>query len=373
MMQSVFYIIPTAGIGGAEKRFIELCCYLWKNEPSFNFNLIISEQLFAAASSNKKLNEQLLFNQHKIKVYSISFNESVISFQQKLYSFVCEHTKSTDILHFVLSFPTYIFPLKHSNTVYSLTESSLDNVNIKGRLLYLLNVMRSKYADILDPVVHQKLCKYFFYKKKRILLTPGSFTDINLFKPTDDLKKENWFVFLGRFFFVKQVVELLKQIPAICEEIDAAGYSGYKFIFIGYGQQAQEMQDILRSEIYKDLPIEIKMSNEPEAILAKSKVFFSLQLHNNYPSKSLLEGLAAGNIALVTDVGTTRIIAKPEFSYYVPEHFSATDIATQLISILSLSEDSLQMKLRSARSFIENNFTIQASAKYYTGLYRKFQ
>jgi len=99
-------------------------------------------------------------------------------------------------------------------------------------------------------------------------------------------------------------------------------------------------------------------------------VFFSLQMRNNYPSKSLLEGIAAGNIPLVTDVGTTRLIARPEFSYYVPENFSADDIAGELLQILSLDETTLQEKMTAARTFISNNFTIQTSAAYYINLYK---
>ena len=370
-MRSVYYIIPTAGIGGAEKRFIELWCYLRQQQTAFDLNLIISEQLFEALKRNNKIYSLLQPHENKISTFRIDFNEPIIQFQKKLYRFVCEHTTSEDILHFILSFPTYIFPLKHSKTLYSLTESSLSIVNMKGRLLYLLNTLRSKYTDILDPVVYKQLSRYFFFKKNRIQLTPGSFTDTDIFKPADGYKKENWFVFLGRFFYVKQAIPLLKAVPEICEKLNASGFTGFKFIFLGYAQQEQEMHDILNTPAYKGLPIEIKMTNNPEEILTKSKVFFSLQLRNNYPSKSLLEGLAAGNIPLVTDVGTTRMIAAPEFSFYVPEHFSANDIAIQLISILSLNEDSLHSKMNAARNFVINNFTIKASATYYTELYRK--
>jgi len=372
-MRSVYYIIPTGAIGGAEKRFIELYCQLAKEGTEFDLHLVISQQLYTAIKNNSTIYDLVRPLESRLKIYGIDINQPTISFQKKLYRFVCAHTGKDDILHFILSFPTYIFPLKHPKTIYSLTESSLANVNIRGRILYLLNIFRSKYTDILDPVVYAKARKYFFYKKRRISMTPGSFTNTEVFKPADGFKKENWFVFLGRFFYVKQVTRLLRAIPGICKELDAAGHSGYKFIFLGYGQQEQEMHDIIEAEEFKDLPIEIKMTGTPEAVLAKSKVFFSVQLRNNYPSKSLLEGLAAGNIPLVTDVGTTRMIARPDFSFYVPEDFSANDIATQLISILSLNEDSLLHKMTSARNFVETNFTIKASVKYYTELYRKLQ
>lgn len=201
-------------------------------------------------------------------------------------------------------------------------------------------------------------------------MTPGSFVDTTIFKPSDNYQKENWFVFLGRFFYVKQVIQLLNVLPDVCRKLDAGGHT-YKFIFLGDGQLQPEMKKIILSPEFKGLPIEINWSNKPEEILAKSKVFFSLQMRNNYPSKSLLEGVAAGNIPLVTDVGTTRMIAKPAFSYYVPENFSANDIAGRLLDILALDETALQSKMKEAREFISNNFTIKTSAAYYTDLYKK--
>jgi len=371
-MRSVHYIIPTAAIGGAEKRFIELWAYLRENQQEFNVRLVISAQLYSAIQRNETLYNLLRPHEAHISRYNISFAEPIISFQKKLYRFVCEQAAEKDIVHFILSYPTYIFPVKHKNSVYSLTESSLGNVNIKGRILYLLNIFRAAQTDIIDPVVYRKVCRYFFYKKNRIHFTPGSFTNTDLFKPEPGYNKENWFVFLGRFFYVKQAVQLLLAVPEICSILESAGFTGFKFIFLGYGQQEKEMLDIVNSNSYKSLPVEIKMTHAPEKILAKSKVFFSLQLRNNYPSKSLLEGMASGNIPMVTDVGTTRMMAAPEFSYYVPEHFSAGDIAKQLNSILSMDEGLLQQKMAAARNFVELHYSIQESAAYYINLYRKF-
>jgi glycosyltransferase involved in cell wall biosynthesis len=370
--QDCYYIIPTQAIGGAEKRFIELCCYLRQNENRFNFHLIISEQLYTTLKANPEIYKLIQPMENNILRYDIDFNKPVLQFQKELYSFICSKTTTNDILHFILSFPAFCFPLKHKKTVYSLTESSLSNVNFKGRALYLLNILRAKYVDILDPAIHKKVSRYFFFKRKNILLTPGSFVDANVFKPVAGHQKENRFVFLGRFFFVKQVVELLHTLPEVCNRLNASGISDYKFIFLGYGQLEKQMLSILGHSGYRHLPIEISMSNKPEEILARSKVFFSVQLRNNYPSKSLMEAMAAGNIPLVTDVGDTRKLAAPEFSYYIPENFSATDIADRLISILSLDEATLLSKMNAARNFIVDQFKINVSANYYAGIYKRF-
>lgn len=372
-MPSVHYIIPTVNIGGAEKRFIEIWCQLQTMQQEFDLKLIISEQLYLVIQQQPVLYAKLKPYENRISVFTIDQTLPVTRFQKELYGFVKQHSRREDILHFIMYFPAYIVPLQHSKTIYSLTESSLDNVNIKGRMLYLLSALRSAYSDILDPVVYKKLRQYFFFKRNRIQHTPGSFTDTGFFKPVADYKKENHFVFLGRFFYVKQVIRLLESVPAVCKRLHAAGFHDFKFTFLGYGQQQEELMDILKKPGYKALPVNITYSSTPEKILASSKVFFSVQLRNNYPSKSLLEAMSAGNIPVVTDVGTTRQIAAPSFSYYVPEQFSADDIADQLISILSLNEEEQLVKMKAARNFVEEKFTIRTSLDYYTTLYRKLQ
>ena len=82
--------------------------------------------------------------------------------------------------------------------------------------------------------------------------------------------------------------------------------------------------------------------------------------------------MSAGNLPIVTDVGSTRKIATPGFSYYVPEKFSAEDIAANILSILKLNDAELANKMNSARNFVIKNFTIQSSADYFTSLYNKF-
>jgi hypothetical protein len=291
-MNTVYYIIPTAAVGGAEKRFIELWGYLQQNNN--NFYLVVSKQL-TAANTNKKLQQIIAAYPDKILYFDIDPVEGVYHFQKKLYRYVCSITQPGDILHFIIGFPSLIIPLAHKKTVYTLTESSLKNVNIKGKSIYLLNILRAKHADILDPILHKKISRLFFFKKKKIHFTPGSFVNYQLFTPAAE--KENWFVFLGRFFAMKQVIELMTTIPEVCKKIEEENIvQTFKFIFIGFGHLENQMREMLQTAQFKNLPVEIISSQNPEQVLSRSKIFFSVQLNNNYPSKSLLEAMAAGNI-----------------------------------------------------------------------------
>jgi glycosyltransferase involved in cell wall biosynthesis len=373
-MASVYYIIPTHAIGGAEKRFIELWAYLQAHPASSHkFCLIISRKLAEKISTDNILQPLILKYNSNVFYFDIDESAGVYSFQKKLYQFVCSVTNTSDILHFIIGFPSLIAGLKHYKTIYTLTENSLKNVNIKGKISYILNILRATQVDILDPILHKKFSTFLFFKKRHIHLTPGSFVDTELFTPVSYAEKENNFVFLGRFYSVKQVLPLLQAIPEILKK--AGKYLAekkYKFIFIGYGPQETEMKNIIAEDRFKGLQVEIINTNNPQQVLSRSKIFFSLQLNNNYPSKSLLEAMAAGNIPVVTDVGTTRVLAHPDFSYYVPEKFTSTDLAEKIIAILKMSDAEQQVKAIAAREFVIKNFAISTSANYYKSLYFKF-
>jgi glycosyltransferase involved in cell wall biosynthesis len=367
----VYFIIPTDNIGGAEKRFIELWQYLLQAGNSNRYNLVISKQLLANNNNTAVINS-LDTCPAQVHVYDIGHAIGIYAFQKKLYQFVCSISSRADVLHFIIAYPSLIFNIRHKKTIYTLTESSLKNANIKGKISYLLNVLRAKKADVLDPLIHTQLSALFFFKKKSICLTPGSFVDYTVFTPLPWRDKKNQLVFLGRFFAMKQVISLLKAVPVIYKRLIDENIQGCEFIFIGYGPLQQQMNEILHTEAFKNLPVKIIQTNEPQQILNQSKIFFSVQLNNNYPSKSLMEAMASGNIPVVTDVGTTRNLAHPHFSFYVPEQFTANDVADAVINIYKEGENQQQQKAEMARQFIINNYSIAASAAYYENLYNSF-
>ncbi len=63
------------------------------------------------------------------------------------------------------------------------------------------------------------------------------------------------------------------------------------------------------------------------------------------------------------------MIAKPEFSYYVPENFSAEDLANKVVEILSLSDEDFQAKSSLAVDFASSELSIDKMSDYYLELY----
>jgi hypothetical protein len=105
-------------------------------------------------------------------------------------------------------------------------------------------------------------------------------------------------------------------------------------------------------------------TNNPHEILLTSKIVLAIQPRNNYPSKSLLEGMVCGNVPIVTDVGTSYKIANSSFSCYLQPRFSKKELAQNIYKILSLNEV-VYGKSECGNSFGKENFT-------YHGLNEKF-
>jgi glycosyltransferase involved in cell wall biosynthesis len=240
----------------------------------------------------------------------------------------------------------------------------------KEKLIIYTSILISGFADILNPAVQKKISSWCFWKRRRIHKTSNSFCDTDIFKPLPLSEKKNWIVFLGRFSSIKQVKELLIAIPLIHAELKARFHAGFHFFILGHGEMESELLDIKQGPAFKDIPIDIQYQKDPQRILNQSKVFLSLQLHNNYPSRSLLEAMASGNIPLVTDNGETRMLARPEFSYYVPEKFTAEQIADQLIKIFALTDEEFLTKTKMARQTVIDNHTMDKMKDYYLTVYQ---
>ena len=366
----VYLIFSTNAIGGAEKRMLELWSY-FKQHGHVHYYCLMHDDLLYAIENNSLLGNAIKPFRAAILTYSFSTTQSTFSFQRQLRAHILDYIPRNAILHFVLLYPAFAGRLKEHATLYSLTESSLNNVNWRGKLLYWLSAVRSTYVDVLDPSVFRTLQSKLFYRKQSIKCTPGSFVDTTLFLPA--AQKKNQVVFLGRFFFLKQIKKLVLLWPEVMALLAEDGIlsSDIELLLLGYGQEEEAIRAILRHEVYQHFAIKMEMTNKPEVYLAQSKLVFSLQLNNNYPSKSLLEALSSGNLPVVTDVGDTRKIADPQFSFYVPENFSATDLANAIVAIWKLDSNSLKNKQDAARAHVKKYFSIEASAKYYQEIYDK--
>lgn len=364
-IRSIFLFLSTNNIGGAEKRFAGLWHSLNAKTNLVDYYLVGSKELLCALQRQEGF--ETIEGHPKIIEYNL--NGNFRSFKKAVISFVKSYTKKNDILHFIGDHPLTSFSQR--KTIYSITQSSFRNLNIAGKIGQLGGVAFSNIVDVLDPAIYNATRQLFFYRRNKIFLTASSYCDVDLFSPLSYEQKKDWFVFLGRFEAMKQVKELLHAIPAIYESLNGIAENDLHFFIFGHGSLQRELKQILLQSNYNNLPVTIGYTDKPHEILKQSKFFFSLQLHNNYPSRSLIEAMAAGNIPIVTDVGQTRWLAKPEFSFYVPEHFSERDLLKTVSTIYCEGEKTLAEKSKLARQFVIHEHTIDKMRDYYLNLYNK--
>jgi len=364
-MKSVFIILSTTHIGGAEIRFAGLCDYFFKKNDA------ASPKVFLIV--NPALNERLIeagilrMGHPAILVEQLT-EKNFLTYRSNLKKAIKKYAKKNDIIHFI-GFSPLLRP-RSMKSLLSITHSNLNIGGVKQKYFIYLSALLADSIDVLDKEIFKKIKNIFFWKSKKIYLTSNSFCDPDLYKPVPIEEKKNWIVFLGRFTPVKQVEKLMTLLPLISEQLKDKMNIKPTFFFLGHGELEDTLLQIKQHDAFKNIDIEMYYEKKPYKILNQSRIFLSLQFHNNYPSRSLLEAMAAGNIPLVTDIGDTRSVAKPEFSYYVPENFVAEDLSREIIKIFELSDAERNEKIQLARYFIIAEHTVEKMKSYYEWIYK---
>lgn len=365
----IWIIITTEQHGGAEKRFTGIWEGLVKGAGyNESVKLVLPPYLFNLFSQSVEFKESFEKFRSSIVIYDFNYTAGVPVLKKRTCDFVYAHTKDGDTIHFIDNHPLKSF--KNRQVVFSVTQSSLKNLSVKGKTAQLLSILFSQKADVLDPGIYKFVKRIFFWKRKTISQTPGSFCNTTLFKPVSWAEKKNWIVFTGRLEPVKQIINYAKAIPAIYEAVDGRA-KGFKFYIIGWGSLQADVDNILKSEVYKNIPVVFEYMENVHEVVNQAKYFVSLQLHNNYPSKSLTESMAAGTIPIVTDNGQTRWLVKDEFGFFVKEDFTTGDLTHVFSELTRLPDSQLEEKSRLAREFIMNNYSINNSVNYFLKVYDK--
>lgn len=364
-MNNVFIVLSTIHIGGAEKRFTGLWKSFQENaDKGFIVKLVMNEGLYQKLAESGEVNP----GNKNIITANLS-GKSFWQYRKNVKNILKAQATKGDIIHFIGLSP--VIKIKGTRQLFSITGTRL---NVDGRINMALILASALYAnaiDVLDPRVYATVKKIFFWKQKKIFRTSNSFCDVSVYKPLPPEQKKDWIVFLGRFDEVKQVEQILLALPYVYKKLMQAGNKDYHFYILGHGALETKLKQILSSSEYQHLPITIRFQKDPWVIVNKSKVFLSLQLHNNYPSRSLLEAMAAGNIPVVTDVGQTRWIARPEFSYYLPEKFSKEELANTLVKVFKLDAQQFEQKTNLARNLVLAEHDVSKMQAYFESIYRQ--
>lgn len=218
-----------------------------------------------------------------------------------------------------------------------------------------------KYAncvDLLNPLGEDKIIKHI--KKAKLTITPGTFTDLNVFKPAT---KEKIMLYSAARLEESKNPMLLFRAINLCQRIIRT--NEYKVIVLGKGEYEKILKDYIKDNGLSDI-LHMVGYRKVSEYMPVAKVFFSLQQLENYPSQSLAEATACGCYSIITDVGDSRKCANDCFAKFIeaePKY-----LASAIVEYIDMKETKKKNIIFEARRFAEEFYSIERSIEYFKKL-----
>ncbi|KQC12368.1 MAG: hypothetical protein APR63_11265 [Desulfuromonas sp. SDB] len=377
MENRILLILYSDSIGGAERRFARFWDYISAKNKYSNVYLLINRNLLEKLNQaelikkNKNLfvlpsffsNYFVNYSKNLSKLNKISFfiSKLDILISSLLTSFYLFKLKPKTV-HLILAgvyvfFPfIYLFPGKTIISYPTINLSALTGDKL-GSIIYLFSLKKVNLIDILSPSSMDELLNYGI-KKNKMKISPGSFTDPEIFKPISP--KQKIVTYASRlvdyhhpFVFLEAVKEIIKKRKDI------------KFYILGNGPLKHDVinfihdQDLSNNVIY-DFKYDIS------EILGKSSIYVTLK-DDNYPSQSLLEAMACGCAVVATSGGDTGKLVTEKNGILI--NLNCKEL-TQSIIYLIENEKILNEFSGKSRILIINKFSIDEFTNYINTLWK---
>lgn len=307
----VFYKRNLEKGGGSERRFLRLYNYISNEYENIRINFVTNEE------NQNTIYNFIDKNNSNIECHFIKQRNKYIDWYYFIDFFESNIDKIKDV-HIISPnrclFFLYLYLIKRQINLYlSVTSCTVAqgkfNRSILNRLMYNILIKKSLKIDWLYPYYET------YWNKENVLnksyVTPNSFT---IFDNLNHLEnKENYIVFLGQLIDEKQPLMLLEAVNDIKETLIN---KNWKVFVVGGGKLENKIKKYIQKNNLEDIVL-MTYSIDNTELLSKSKVFVSLQKHDNYPSQSLLEAINFENIIVSTNVGNTKQILNENDSFLI--------------------------------------------------------
>lgn len=357
--RTVYLVLPATSVGGSERRFMNIWRGLLNRSTDYPIRLVTTRSLWAKLNgqTNPPAQDQVLFlHGHRLTHYIPQI--LAISLQAKAGS--------------VFHYPVGYFPNWHRLLRQEFLASYTNSLPItreKHPSLVWASLRQARRIDVLDPEMTEILSTSLSPRGIIVTRTPGSFVSPPYWmRDFPWTSKKNEIVFLGRLTPEddKNVKGLIRAIPNILSATKAARID-VSLKIIGHGDLSGFVQDTIAAN--KDWPVNFLQTDNPMPHLAEAKVILSLQKKTNYPSQSLLEGMASGCLPIITDLGSSRLVASEDFAEFIDLDESGEALASAITRILSLDPNQGTERSLKARDFTRRNFSLDTSLDYYETFY----
>jgi glycosyltransferase involved in cell wall biosynthesis len=348
------------GGGGAERRFLRV----WRellSEDTFEVFLITNQKLADGAFTSNIIDGKevgLIVVPDKPLLVQIA---KIIQYLEN---------NSVDIVHFALlqksMLPLYIYlaiKKRKIKTIQTIALSTLAHGVENDKLLLILDRFVIRLAFKVDSLYQtiQSNPRYSSYRKK-IYVTPGSFTNYDLFQYNKEQKSQT-ILFCGRLIKEKNPHLYLDAIL----KIGIDNLQNWKFIICGEGPLLNELEMRISSDNLSRF-VSIIKTGDTSKVFREASIFVSLQSTENYPSQAVLEAMASGAVVIATDVGdTSRLINHNHTGILTSMDSGSIANAIELL----INDIRLRQRLaETARNFVLENHKIDGFKKYLKDLWR---
>lgn len=185
------------------------------------------------------------------------------------------------------------------------------------------------------------------------------FSDTEGFKPGP--AKESRFVYAARLTQQKQPVVFVDAIK-ILRDKGVLNNSQWKFQMYGNGPEEEAVKKKIKDFNLDEL-ITVFSMTDLRPVFASSTCFVSTQDFENFPSLSMNEAMASGNVIVARNVGQTALFVKENVNGYLATTDDAQGIAEAMEKVIQFPERNNMMMKESVRLTQEvhtpNNFIRQ--------------
>lgn len=366
----VLLIISSDNVGGVEKRFFNLMRYIYNEDTNNNFQYtFLFHRRFL-----KKLGVSTIefIDSHNVKLItygsivrtkSTLIDKRISQIQLFLKLLSVKLTNNYRSVHFVTSFSLKFKRIFGStNKVSTFYNGGSTAIGVRSQSFKSTALDKSILIDCLSDDIKKEILNIYPTIETRLFVSPCSFID---YENTDFSvkEKENIIVFSGRFNEQKGVNLLISIIPDFLKKT-----KDFKLYILGHGPLENLIKETVRKHNGQDR-IKIEFNTDPKLILKKSKIFLSLQKNENYPSQSLIEAMACGNIPIATDNGLTHLLVNENTGIRVQED-SSTDLFENLLDLCS-NIDNMHAQMASNRLYVQTKHSAIKYLNYLNKLYLK--
>ncbi len=341
-------------LGGAERRLVRVYDEMCKKD-----NSIICDVLVRCCDYNRTLE---IFDESNCLPFYLNIKCFRSAKECLKYQFVNKY----DVIHFFDPnrfnlFSQIVCKIKRRANLYSVcaVRDAYGQSDLKRTFTIRLQARLADAIDLLYPSGIQYISS--LTNKDKITITPNTFTDLNLFYPSEKQK-----IMLFAAARLEKFKNPILLVDAVNIAQTAMRDSGYRVIILGKGDLQADLEKKISDYGIGDI-IHLLGYKKSSEYIPEAEVFFSLQISENYPSQSLAEATACGCYLIITDVGDSRRCGDESFCSFID---SSPETLAMAIKNYIESRDCNEKNpyIDAARTFAIKNYDINVSRKYFSNI-----